>query len=288
VSDAEYDKASKALESRVLDRPGLRRSSGPQHSGWRAGPIAISEVASRDRDIKALKAEVAQLRGTLASLMSVVGGVVVAQPEYELATTVLPPQGDVDGFGSDASMSLHREWLQKRDVRKSLHREWLREKCTAKSGAGIVNVKSREMTEVPAAVSESPLPCEPGLVPAAGAGPEVEETIAQPNELATVLVTLPREPGLVPAAGADGKGLVPAAGADGKVEGTITPPREYCTAEKRAGNKVIDSQTQNVLAFESEWEVCMSRKKRMRIRNRRLAECEAAGGMSSLPREPAT
>jgi hypothetical protein len=234
VSDAEYDKASKALESRVLDRPGLRRSSGPQHSGWRAGPIAISEVANRDRDIKALKAEVAQLKDTLATLMSVAGGVIVAQPEYELATTALPPQGNVDGSGSDASMSLHREWLQKRDVRKSLHREWLRQKCTAKSGAGIV--KSREVPEVPAAVSESPLPCEPGPVPAAGARPEVEETIVQPNELATVLVTLPREPG-----------LLPAAGADGKVEETIIPPRNSCTTEKRVGNSVIDSQTQSVL-----------------------------------------
>jgi hypothetical protein len=84
VSDAEYDKASKALESRVLDRrPGLRRSSGPQHSGWRAGPTAISEVANRDRDIKASKAEVAQLKDALATLMSIAGGVVVAQPERE-------------------------------------------------------------------------------------------------------------------------------------------------------------------------------------------------------------
>ena len=89
VSEAEYAEACRALESRVSNRP------GPRLSGWRAtslvdpveeGPIATNEVAK----IRALEAEVAQLKEMLATLKSRDGEAVVAQPKDELATAVVP------------------------------------------------------------------------------------------------------------------------------------------------------------------------------------------------------
>jgi len=304
--------ACRAAEGRVLYRPSPQLSGWRAESSWTADPIVTEEVANGSAEIAALKAEVAQLKATLATSVEIEElKAEVAQLNGALATLAVALSGRVsiavkealeeappqrcelglepaalaDPHEGDPRWSLHSKWLQKRSKAMLFGKQpapevmsvsdMAQKQCTAVSqgSAGVVNghVAQKQCTAVSQGsagiVSNHKEDCSTAEERAGDSGQTCEECTGEPAiSIAKSESSQCHEPGLEPA--------VHAIVAQPSVElATATGIQVDSTIEE-------DAQAPDVLAFQSEWAVNLSRTTRRRLRKK---ERLAKDGATSRP-----